>query len=213
MQDANTDTSTTPTPGWYGADPFDTDLKPNPHGYYRALREQQPVNLTPLGEWRLSRYDDIQKLLKHSAVGVRDTNGIIPGETAQDSANSRFILRLDPPDHDRIRNLVNKAFTPRALNAIRPAIEPLVHREMERIAAQGEMDVVADLALVVPAASMCAMLSVPFEDRDYLSELVSLVTYRLAISAYPHLREKSEAAIVELAGYLTKLLDERRRNP
>ncbi|NND69367.1 MAG: cytochrome P450, partial [Halioglobus sp.] len=42
---------------------------------------------------------------------------------------------------------------------------------------------------------------------------VSLVTYRLAISAYPHLREKSEAAIVELAGYLTKLLDERRRNP
>ncbi len=213
MQEANNATSATPVPGWYGADPFATDLKPNPHGYYRELRERQPVNLTPMGEWRLSRYADIQRLLKHSDVGVRDTSGIIPGETAEDSAGSKFILRLDPPDHDRIRNLVNKAFTPRALDAIRPAIEPLVRGEMERIAGQGEMDVVADLALVVPAASMCAMLGVPFEDRHYLSELVSLVTYRLAISAYPHLREKSEAAIMELAGYLVTLLEERRRNP
>jgi len=213
MQDADNATNTNPKPGWYGADPFEKDLKPNPHGYYRRLREEQPVNLTPMGEWRLSRYDDIQKLLKHSDVGVRDTNGIIPGETAEDSAASRFILRLDPPDHDRIRNLVNKAFTPRALNAIRPAIEPLVSGEMERIAEQGEMDIVADLALVVPAASMCAMLGVPFEDRHYLRELVPLVTYRLAISAYPHLKEKSEAAIIELAGYLTKLLEERRRHP
>jgi len=162
-------------PGWYGADPANTDLKPNPHGYYRTLRETQPVNLTPAGDWRLSRYSDVQKLLKHSHSGMRDMEGLIPGETRAETQASKFMLRADPPDHDRLRNLVSKAFTPRSLNAMRPAIEPLVNGELERVAVAGEMDLVADLALAVPAASMCAMLGVPFEDRHKLTELVSLV--------------------------------------
>jgi len=202
-----------PVPGWYGADPTAHDLKANPHPNYRALRETQPVNLTPLGDWRLSLYADVQKLLKHSHSGVRDRSGIIPGESAADSAASRFMLRLDPPDHDRIRNLVTRAFTPRALDAIRPAIEPLVDTELDRVAEQHEMDLVSDLALAVPAASMCAMLGVPFEDRHHLTELVSLATYRLAIHAFPHLRDKCEAAIVELAEYMYRLIEERRRRP
>ncbi len=57
-------------PGWFGADPTSIDMKPDPHGYYRTLRETQPVNLTPLGDWRLSRYSDVQKLLKHSHSGM-----------------------------------------------------------------------------------------------------------------------------------------------
>jgi hypothetical protein len=139
------------TPGWYGVNPTTTDLKASPHAHYKHLREVQPVNLTPLGEWRLSHYDDIQKLLKHSHSGMR------------------------------------------------PTIEPLVISELERVAPSGEMDLVADLALAVPAASMCAMLGAPFEDRHELTKLVSLVTYRLAKQAYPHLQEQSEAAIMELA--------------
>ena len=112
---------------------------------------------------------------------------------------------MDPPDHDRLRNLVSKAFTPRALNSMRPAIEPLVASELDRVTPQGEMDLVADLALAVPAASMCAMLGVPFEDRHRLTKLVSLVTYRLAKQAYPHLQKQAEAAIMELAVYMMGL--------
>ena len=200
-------------PGWYGADPANTDLKPNPHGYYRTLRETQPVNLTPAGDWRLSRYSDVQKLLKHSHSGMRDMDGLIPGETRAETQASKFMLRADPPDHDRLRNLVSKAFTPRSLNAMRPAIEPLVNGELERVAVAGEMDLVADLALAVPAASMCAMLGVPFEDRHKLTELVSLVTYRLAKQAYPELQQRSEAAIMELAEYMLRLIEERRSKP
>jgi len=150
-------------PGWYGADPISTDLKPNPHPHYKHLREVQPVNLTPLGDWRLSSYADIQKLLKHSHSGMRDTDGLIPDETREESDASKFMLRMDPPDHDRLRNLVSKAFTPRSLNTMRPAIEPLVANELDRVASIGEMDLVADLALTVPAASMCAMLGVPLK--------------------------------------------------
>lgn len=200
-------------PGWYGADPTSTDLKPNPHPHYKHLREVQPVNLTPLGDWRLSNYADIQRLLKHSHSGMRDTDGLIPDETREESDASKFMLRMDPPDHDRLRNLVSKAFTPRSLNTMRPAIEPLVANELDRVASIGEMDLVADLALAVPAASMCAMLGVPFEDRHKLTKLVSLVTYRLARKAYPHLQGQSEAAIMELAVYMMHLIEERRARP
>lgn len=213
MNTANSAKSDQPVAGWYGVDPTRMNLKPDPHALYKHLREVQPVNLTPLGDWRLSKYADIQALLKHSRSGMRNLDGLIPEETREESDASKFMLRMDPPDHDRLRNLVSKAFTPRALNALRPAIEPLVASELDRITPQGDMDLVADLALAVPAASMCAMLGVPFEDRHKLTKLVSLVTYRLAKHAFPHLQQQSEAAIMELAVYMMGLIEQRRANP
>lgn len=213
MDNPGSTTGSEPVAGWYGVDPTRTDLKPDPHALYRKLRESQPVNLTPLGDWRLCAYADIQKLLKHSNCGMRNLEGLIPGETREETEASRFMLRMDPPDHDRLRNLVSKAFTPRALAAIRPAIEPLVVGELERVAPAGEMDLVADLALAVPAASMCAMLGVPFEDRHELTRLVSLGTYRLARQAYPQLQDDAEAALMTLATYMMRLIEQRRANP
>ncbi len=165
-------------PGWYGVDPTTTDLKLNPHAHYKHLREIQPVNLTPVDDWRLSNYADIQKLLKHSHSGMRDMDGLIPGETREQTNATKFMLRMDPPDHDRLRNLVSKAFTPRALSTMRPMIERLVVAELDRVAPLGAMDLVADLALAVPAASMCAMLGIPFEARHKLTTLAPLLTYR-----------------------------------
>ena len=199
--------------GWYGVNPHTMDLKANPHAHYRQLRERQPVNFTPDGDWRFSAYQDIQKLLKHSHSGMRDLDGLIPDETREETEMSKFMLRMDPPDHDRLRGLVSKAFTPRALAAIRPQIEPLVNVELDRVAKLGEMDLVADLALAVPAASMCAMLGVPFEDREKLSGLVSLATYRLAKRGYPELQDKANAAIMELAEYMFHLIEARRKSP
>jgi cytochrome P450 len=201
------------SPGWYGVDPTPMDLKADPHARYRHLREAQPVNLTPLGDWRLCRYADIQTLLKHSHSGMRNLAGLIPEETREETEASKFMLRMDPPDHDRLRHLVSKAFTPRSLAAIRPAIEPLVAGELDRVAPTGKMDLVADLALAVPAASMCAMLGVPFGDRHKLTRLVSLATYRLAKRAYPQLQAESEAAIMELAAYMLQLIEARRASP
>lgn len=213
MNDANSTPGGQPVAGWYGVDPTRMNLKPNPHAHYKHLREVQPVNLTPIGDWRLSKYADIQALLKHSRSGMRNLDGLIPEESRAETEASKFMLRMDPPDHDRLRNLVSKAFTPRALGALRPAIEPLVASELDRVTPQGHMDLVADLALAVPAASMCAMLGVPFEDRHRLTKLVSLVTYRLAKHAYPHLQKQSEEAIMELAVYMMQLIEQRRAHP
>ena len=81
------------------------------------------------------------------------------------------------------------------------------------MADQGVMDVATDLSITAPAASMCAMLGVPFEDRHRLTRLVSLATNRLAKLAVPDMQEDAEAAIYELAGYMLELIEERRRQP
>jgi cytochrome P450 len=200
-------------PGWYGANPYTDDLKTDPHTPYRHLREQAPVNLTPDGRWRLTRYADVQQLLKHSKVGMRHLNGLIPDTDQEESDASKFILRQDPPDHDRLRQLLSKAFTPRALATLRPQVERLTNAELDKIIPSGEMDLVEDLALLVPAASMCGMLGISFEDRNYLSGLVSHATYLLAKTAFPDLVEPATKALEELAVYMLDLIEQRRQNP
>jgi cytochrome P450 len=199
--------------GWYGVDPFKMDLKTDPHEKFKQLRERAPVNLTPEGRWRLSRYEDIQKLLKRSSVGMRDLDGLIPDNNREESDAQRFMLRMDPPDHDRLRKLVSKAFTPASLARLRPRIQAITDKELDENCANGKIDFAPDLALLVPAASMCGMLGVPFEDRNYLSGLVSHATYLLAIQSYPELRPKAEAALGELATYMMGLIEERRLSP
>ncbi len=204
---------TTPEPSWHDANPYEDDLKTEPFERYRYLRENVPVNLTPDGNWRLFRYHDIQKLLKSSSVGMRHLDGLIPNHTREESDASKFMLRLDPPDHDRIRALVSKAFTPRALAAIQPQVQALTDAELDKIVLRGEMDMVEHLALLVPAASMCCMLGIGFEDRNRLSDLVSRVTYLLAIHAFPHLADSANAALEELGIYIFELIEQRRRDP
>ena len=123
------------------------------------------------------------------------------------------MLRRDPPDHDRLRRLVSRAFTPGALGAIRPQVQALTDGVLDEVVPSGEMDLVKDLALLVPAASMCAMLGISFEDRDYLSRLVSHATYVLALRTYPQLAEPAMKALEELALYMNALIDERRVSP
>ena len=75
-----------PTPGWYGleaADPTDLQIE-DPYPMFRALREQQPVNLTPEGNWRLSHYNDVHKLLRNVPCGMRRHDGLLPGRDTED---------------------------------------------------------------------------------------------------------------------------------
>ena len=200
--------------GWFGANPDLPGFKLNPHALYKQLRETAPVNLTPNDMWRLTRYEDIQRLLKHTPAGMRDSEGLVAGMTREESDANRFILQMDPPDHDRIRRLVSKAFTPSALTAIGPLVQHSIDEELNKLdPLSTTIDVIPKLALPVPAASICAMLGVPFSDKDMLSEWVSLATYRLAAGAYPEMQEKAAEALQKLIVYMMALIEERRENP
>ena len=195
---------------WLGANPLDPAFRRDPYPFLRHLREVDPVNETPLGIWRLSRYDDVVRLLEREPTGVRMSDGTLPGEGIG-GRSAEFMLQQDPPKHTRLRKLVSKAFTPRALEALRPRVQALVDELLDRAEKRGAMDVIADLALPVPATVICEMMGVPVADRDHFTEWTAQATHLLAaMIAPPDVVERGLAASDALTAYFENLIAERR---
>ncbi len=204
----------TPEPGWYGLEFNDRNVQlEDPYSQFRELRESQPVNLTPDGAWRLSRYADVHKLLRNVPCGMRRHNGLLPGQEVEDPGAGVFMLLQDPPNHTRLRKLVSKAFTPRAIEGWRPRVEAITHTLLDRVARAGTMDLVADLALPVPATLICEMLGVPAEDQGKFTQWTTDATHGLAVvrgGGDDETRQRVETAAVSLLGYFNELIAERR---
>ena len=199
---------------WHGANPLDPAFRADPHPYLRRLRELDPVNQTPIGIWRLTRYDDCVRLLTQVPTGVRLSDGSFPGEGIVPGAGSaQFMLQQDPPNHTRLRKLVSKAFTPRAIERLRARAQAVADAQIDAVAARGEMDVIADLALPVPSTMICEMMGVPVSDRDRFTEWTAQATHLLAFMlAPPEVIERGIAAATALRTYFEALIAERRRH-
>ena len=199
---------------WRGANPLDPSFRANPHPFLAQLRETDPVNETPFGIWRLTRYDDCVTLLTQVKTGVRLTDGSLPGEgLIPNSGPAQFMLQQDPPNHTRLRKLVSKAFTPRAIARLRARAEEVAAEQLDRVAASGTMDVISDLALPVPSTMICEMMGVPLADRDRFTEWTAESTHLLAaLFAPPDVVERGIAAAQQLRAYFEALISERRKH-
>ena len=199
---------------WKGCNPFDLEFQDDPHPRLRRLRETDPVNETPVGIWRLLRYDDVQRLLGDVRCGMRTTDGILPGVDERLEGQRLFMLQQDPPNHGRLRRLASHAFTPRALTAWREDVGRVVEDCLDRVAERGEMDVIGDLALPVPATIICQILGVPIEDRDRFTVWTSQATLGLAAPIMPpEVVEQARAAGEALGEYFEALIAKRRTDP
>ena len=197
---------------WHGANPLDPVFRADPHPFLRRLREVAPVDQTPIGIWRLTRYDDCARLLTQVPTGVRLSDGSFPGEGVVPGAGpALFMLQQDPPNHTRLRKLVSKAFTPRAVERLRLRAHAVAEAQIDAVAARGEMDVIADLALPVPSTMICEMMGVPVADRDRFTEWTAQATHLLAFMlAPPDVMERGIAAVTALREYFEALIAERR---
>lgn len=151
--------------------PLDPAFIADPYPFYHRLRETAPVHRTPMGFWLLTRYEDVALSLKDRRFG-KDFAGSIKRRYGADRmgepaiANlSRTMLVLDPPDHTRLRGLVNKAFTARRVADMRPRIKALVDEQLDRVAGKGQMDVIVDLAHRLPVIVICDLLGIPEDHR------------------------------------------------
>jgi len=196
---------------WRGCNPLDPAYLDDPYPRLRALREREPVAQTPAGFWRVTRYADLVKLLKHVPAGVRRTDGTLPYGGEAPGGAGDFMLEQDPPEHTRLRRLVASAFTPRAVRALQPTIERVAGECVDAALAKGELDVIADLALPVPATLICEMLGVPIEDRDLFTVWTADATHGLAGPlAPPDVIERAREAGDALYGYFNDLIAKRR---
>lgn len=198
---------------WYGCHPFSQAFRDDPYPMLAHLRATSPIHLTPADIWRVTRYADVDRLLHDSPVGVRTTDGALPGVDESLTGPREFMLQRDPPAHTRLRRLVSRAFTPRAINALQANIERIVGECLDRVAAQGEMDVVADLALPVPSTVICEMMGVPVADRDRFTVWTAQATHALASSFLtPEQLADTQAAAMSLAMYFQDLIAVRREH-
>jgi cytochrome P450 len=201
-------------PDWHGFEPTrrGTDLYDDPFPTLRRLREEAPVHETPIGVWRLARHADCVRLLREVRCGVRHLDGTLPRRT-DSQGPGEFMLQQDPPNHTRLRKLVSKAFTPRAVESWRPRVRAIVAGLLEPALEAGEMDVIRDLALPVPSSLICELLGVPLADRSRFTAWTADATHGLAGSlAPPEVQQRAIEAAMALAGYFTALIEERRRS-
>jgi cytochrome P450 len=199
---------------WKGCNPLEPGFRDDPYPALHRLRANDPVNLTPIGIWRLSRYADVVRLLREANAGVRTTDGRLPFVDESELERQReFMLQHDPPKHTRLRKLVSRAFTPRAVERLRPKIAAVADRCLDRVAERGEMDIVADLALPVPSTLICEMMGVPLSDRERFTRWTAEATHGLAAGMAPQdVLDRARDAGMALADYFEKLIAERRAN-
>jgi cytochrome P450 len=146
----------------------------NPYPIYDRIRSETPVFWDQhLGQWVLMGYADVvsaSRDSRFSAIRVGTDLSWLPEQYRESLAPvflslGRQMLFLDPPDHTRIRGLVQKAFTPRVLEEMRGRIEALVDELLDAVARDGEMEVMRDFAMPLPAIVIAELLGVPPEDR------------------------------------------------
>lgn len=146
----------------------------NPYPKYAELRAKDPVHWSPLMDsWVFSRYKDVDAILRDYKRFSNDSRNrsnprARPGVTA--SPRGLSMLVLDPPDHTRLRALVTKAFTPNAIEALRPRICKIMQELLDQITDAAAFDVIEAIAYPLPVIVMAELLGVPPADRAQFKE-------------------------------------------
>jgi cytochrome P450 len=202
-------------------DPFAPGFTDDPYPQYATLREAAPVYEHPLGFWLLTRYEDVSWLLR-AGLSVEDRNvgdGPLKQLREQVRGNDELVtgglsmLDRDPPDHTRLRKLVSKAFTPRAIQALRPRIDALVDAMLDAAERQGQVDLVEALAFPLPFAVIAEMLGTPSADQDRIRQLSGTAVRSLEPVNDPDLVAAIMAADAELTEIAAGMIAWKRANP
>jgi len=199
------------------------DYRADPYPHYRALRERDPIHRSfAAGGWVLSRHRDVAAVLRDPGFSSDERNwsryrrlrarGERAGLPDPYDTERASMLRVDPPDHSRLRNLVSKAFTPRAVEQMRPRIESILKELLVPLGTSGRFELVRDIASPLPVTVIAEMLGVPTEDRERFRHWSDDVIRSLGDSTLED-RRASVRAMEELGGYLVEIAEQRRREP
>jgi cytochrome P450 len=199
----------------------------DPYPVYRHYRETAPMHRADPGMWTLTRYNDIIAVLRDDRFSVDPRKATALAELREEAmqaapegsfdfmenAAGRVLLFTDPPDHTRLRNLVNKAFTPRTVSRLRSHITELVGGMLDDVAGRKEMDVIDDLAYPLPALVICELMGVPLEDRDLFRGWSGDVAPILDPWLPPGALQKAMGTLGNFALYFLGLIEKRRQSP
>ncbi len=202
------------------------ELVDDPYPVYARLRAEDPVHwCEPWQQWVLTRYDDVQAVTKDPARFSSEGWEASYMQKLEPSVRSglphlerhyaaHVLSNTDPPAHTRLRKLVAGSFTPRVLEAIRPEVERLVERLLDRIDRPGVVDLVGEFAYPLPAIVIAQLLGAPEEGRAQFQQWShDLVSFVGSGRPLPDRATRADASLHNFRTYLEPLIEAAHAEP
>jgi cytochrome P450 len=196
-------------------------VRRNPYPIFGFLRRYRPVlNISKYNLWLVFGYYDTRRVLTEHGTFSSDFSKLAGAEAMDNPQMRASLVSSDPPIHTKLRGLVTRAFTARAVNNLEPRIASLTHTMLDQVIETGRMDLVDDLAYPLPVVVIAEMLGIPAEDRAQF-RVWSDQLVRSANNLFgdregmkPEATDSGSPLVMEGMGpYLAKIIDARRREP
>ena len=191
------------------------ELTGSPQDALTALHDAGPVRRVKLPNgvpvWLVTRHAEVRAALNDPRLSNRDQvdwfdGGVLSPQVR--AAMNTSMLRIDPPDHTRMRKLTTKVFVPRRIETLRPRVQQLTGDLLDRLAAAGTVaDLIAQYASLLPVQVVCELLGVPAEDRDSYREWADAFAAGIGAPVFP------VQAITDFVEHLRGLVAHRRAEP
>ena len=166
------------------------------------------------GFWVISRHSDIRAISKDAGLWSSNLKGFnvrMPDEAGPEhlEASKSFLIGLDPPEHTRMRRIVSRLFTPRAVGALRGKLDAYARDVVTAAAESGTGNFVDDVAVHLPMRAILDLLGVPEADHQYLADLADA----MANAEDPDIKYNPFIANANLLAYAHAMAEDRRKNP
>jgi len=196
-------------------DPYSTEFFDNPWDVYRWLRDEAPVyHDEELGFYAVSRYEDCVEVHRDAAT-YTSTHGVSLDQLRSDAFGSMTdmasIIMMDPPMHDRMRKLVNRAFTPRRIADWEPVVHRVIHGLLDDLGGADEFDAVADFAGPFPVEVISEIVGVPEGDRQQIRHWTDAMLEREIGNPFP--TAKGIEGAIACGAYMDSLAADKRKHP
>jgi len=192
-------------------DPFDVDIDTDPYDIWRRLRDEAPVYRNDDYDfWALSRYADVQAASR-DPVTFSSARGTVLELMGEDMSSTGMIIFIDPPEHDRLRALVSRAFTPRRMSALEDRVRIICREHLDPRVGSSGFDYLADFGAQLPSKVISALLGVPASDQPHVLHLIDTMFH-----IEPGVGMVNDIAVraqLELHEYISSQVEDRRSHP
>ncbi|WP_072379635.1 cytochrome P450 [Novosphingobium sp. NDB2Meth1] len=206
-------------------DPRDPDVIQRPLETLLRLQAEDPVHWSPLLKgWVLTRHDDVKAVQMNSGVTSDRLTPFFDSQQGEERAKLADLIRYlntwvvfkDPPDHTRLRTLLNKVVTPAVMRDLEAGIAELADGLLDRIAARGDgrFECISEFAHPLPASVIMDLLGIPREDMEALRDWsMQLQPFLGNATSTGDKYETGRAGIVAMADYFRAAAEDRKTRP
>lgn len=193
-------------------DPFDVDIDTEPYEVWRRLRDEAPVYRNEKFDFfALSRFDDVNAAHRDPRTFLSGRGTVLELMGSDMGQLTGLMIFMDPPEHDSMRALVSRAFTPRRVTVLEERIREICRRHLDPQVGGEGFDFLGEFGAQLPSKVISSLLGVPESDRPRVLHLIDTIFY--IEPGVGMVNDVSFGAQIELVQYLEQQLADRRRNP